>query len=1059
MAKRMNVVMATALGAVLAGGLMLAGIPGAAQAASWDGGIGTWSTTVGMWDGGNVWVQNDPAVFGGTAGTVTLGEDINAASIALNSNNYIIDLAGFNLTNAGNTSFALATAQITNTSGTTATFTTGQLSNVGPLLSGNMNVTYNGGAWTPNINHDFTGTLRLVGTGIVLSNGTALGSDTGLIQLGGTHTLQIGTANSVLSRTFNRNIELLNNTTSFATGGPRFLTLAGDISGTGQLRMSATQGGLILAGNNSYSGNTYVMGAGLYIIAASDTAFGNSALIDMRAGEGSGTTTASGVGFQGNVNIGSTAAINLAGANPASGLGAIHNFGDDNTFAGAITNASNIARLYSAALDSSLTLNGVIGGGKGLVKMGPGTIVLGAANTYGTANASAGNETEIKDGILRLDFSQASAPLVDIVNNNNATNGNQVTHLVLAGGTLELKGDAGEVNSQRFKNATTANSFRVNTGASSVNMNLNGATSLSLNTGRLMEANREVGGTVNFTLPAGTSVVMGTAATGSVGATNAILLANGAAFATVSGTDWASMNASREVISGATVGGFYTANTASTLSGNADMSGGVDTTLAADATTTSVRFNDAAARSIDATGQALTTGGILLTSNVGNNISTITGGTLRGADSAGGTLQDLVFVQNNTANKLVVESTISNAANTNATGLTKTGAGTLELASANTYTGTTFVTGGSLVLRDASALGTGNLKLHGGVIGLTAESGSFTRALGTGAGQVHFLGSGGFAAYGGDRIVDIGGAGGTHLWGSTSTTTGLRALSTLILSAPDADGTLIWQNPINLLATNSDSVPVNRVIRVDDGSATVDARLMGVISNAAGLTKIGAGTLEVMATNTYLGPTDLMDGILLVTGSLQVNSVVTVNSGATLGGIGTVNGTVTLNDGATISPGASIESLDSGSNIWLGDDTFVFEFSTDGSTGAAGSEWDLLAITGGLDLTGATSVTMELLTMLNATVAGPLASWDPLLDHTWAGFVTTTTGVTGYDAGLFAFDTSGFQNALSGSFSVAHNGNNLDLVYTAVIPEPASLALAAMGGLLLLRRRSGRTHG
>ena len=69
------------------------------------------------------------------------------------------------------------------------------------------------------------------------------------------------------------------------------------------------------------------------------------------------------------------------------------------------------------------------------------------------------------------------------------------------------------------------------------------------------------------------------------------------------------------------------------------------------------------------------------------------------------------------------------------------------------------------------------------------------------------------------------------------------------------------------------------------------------------------------------------------------------------------------------------------------------------------------------------------------------------------GFVTTTTGFTSFAADKFAFNTTGFQNTLNGTFSVLQNGNNLDLVYSTV-PEPNVAALlGALGGILLLRRR------
>jgi len=133
------------------------------------------------------------------------------------------------------------------------------------------------------------------------------------------------------------------------------------------------------------------------------------------------------------------------------------------------------------------------------------------------------------------------------------------------------------------------------------------------------------------------------------------------------------------------------------------------------------RFNVAEARTINLTGD-LTTSGILVTSAVGNNVSTITGGNLTGPTSS-----DLVVIQNNPSNVLTIGSTIINNTTTN---LTKAGAGTLELTATNSYTGPTTVTGGVLKLTSSAlglpggiafAGGSSNLTLKGGVLGLMSD--------------------------------------------------------------------------------------------------------------------------------------------------------------------------------------------------------------------------------------------------------------------------------------------------------------------------------------------------
>ncbi len=76
----------------------------------------------------------------------------------------------------------------------------------------------------------------------------------------------------------------------------------------------------------------------------------------------------------------------------------------------------------------------------------------------------------------------------------------------------------------------------------------------------------------------------------------------------------------------------------------------------------------------------------------------------------------------------------------------------------------------------------------------------------------------------------------------------------------------------------------------------------GVISGTGGLEQIGSGILVLSAVNSYTGPTDVVAGILDVTGSIASSSLTTVLSGAALTGTGTV-GNTQINSGATFAPG------------------------------------------------------------------------------------------------------------------------------------------------------------
>jgi len=198
--------------------------------------------------------------------------------------------------------------------------------------------------------------------------------------------------------------------------------------------------------------------------------------------------------------------------------------------------------------------------------------------------------------------------------------------------------------------------------------------------------------------------------------------------------------------------------------------------------------------------------------------------------------------------------------------VSQTGAGTTVFSVNNTYTGVTTLTSGVLELTSANALpggigstgGTSDLIFSGGVLGL--GTGNFTRnlgAVGTGA-NANFTGAGGWAAYGADRTVNIGGASAQITWATANT--GFNG-QTLILSNTSATNLIDLQNPIDLGTAA-------RTIQVDNGTAIVDGKLSGIITGAAGgtLTKTGAGTLELSNDETYSAATTVSAGKLILSG-------------------------------------------------------------------------------------------------------------------------------------------------------------------------------------------------
>ena len=586
--------------------------------------------------------------------------------------------------------------------------------------------------------------------------------------------------------------------------------------------------------------------------------------------------------------------------------------------------------------------------------------------TLSAANAYFGG-TFVNGGTLGLDFSAATAPASNII--NNATN---VSALTLGGGTLSLTGKASTTNSQRFNGLTAL------AGSSAIVLNANAtANPLVLTLGALTRATG--GGTVDFTLPTGTQDGTNGVTTTSTGFLNNNILThvlNGTAFATVGGNDWATLNGTGNIVGYSSLY-TYTATTGTPVANYANANIDVNSSeglLSGVITPNTLRFNTEAANTVTlaAGTNIIGAGGILVTSTVGGNVSTITGGTLAGSNTG----KDLVVIQNNTGGGLSIESVIAD--NATATALTKAGPGTLTLSGDNTYSGVTTVYTGTLSvsnLQNATVdshignfpsagatglvLGGGTLKYTGGTTsidrGFTLSTANSTIDVNT-AGTALTLGASSLGAFtlnvtgGAGSTLEIGAAtltavvqhsssayllanttiapsipltiaslSGSNQWvtfngPSTSTVTGATTFS---------DSAFIISNGTLSLSTITETAAAGKTITLGGtGTGTVSGAISQNGANALAITKSGTGTWTLSGINTYTGTTTVSAGTLTVapTGTINNTSGVSIGAGnfkynsstalsqpvSFSGTGGTLSGTGTITPAVTVTSGNTL---------------------------------------------------------------------------------------------------------------------------------------------------------
>ena len=172
-------------------------------------------------------------------------------------------------------------------------------------------------------------------------------------------------------------------------------------------------------------------------------------------------------------------------------------------------------------------------------------------------------------------------------------------------------------------------------------------------------------------------------------------------------------------------------------------------------------------------------------------------------------------------------------------------------------------------------------------------AGNFARTLGTASGDVQFTSNGGgFAAVNANRTLNLSNSATLNFGGAGSF---MPSGGTLILGTPSADSTLNFQNSL-ILGSGTQTVTVNPS---SANAAAVNGQLSGTLSGSGGLLINGGGDLQLSASNTYTGITDVSESYLQLTNTAALPSA----SNLTLDG-----GVVELAAGNSAAPGRRVRA-------------------------------------------------------------------------------------------------------------------------------------------------------
>jgi len=557
---------------------------------------------------------------------------------------------------------------------------------------------------------------------------------------------------------------------------------------------------------------------------------------------------------------------------------------------------------YVLCADSSadqLVVNGAVAGGNGLTKAGQGVLVLAGANTYP-------GPTTINAGTLKLGASEVIP--------NGAGKGDLLLNGGLSAGAFDLAGFNETINGLWGTSGAVPGQI-LNSGPGTTTLTVGAGNAAGAFAGTIQD-NAGTGGTLalaktgsgTLTLSGANAYSGGTTITGgilSVSADNHLGAAPGTAAVnlTLSGGTLQygaafSLNANRSVLLGSGGGTIDTNNTSDAIGSAISGPGGL--TKAGNGTLTLSGTNSYAGGTTVSGGtlSVSTDNGLGAAPNTAAVNLTLSGGTLQyGAafslnanrsvllGSGGGTI-------NTNNSSVAIGSAISGTG-----GLTKAGAGTLTLAGSNSYAGGTTVSGGVLKVAADDRLGAApgtaavNLTLAGGTLQYGAAfalNANRSVLLGAGGGTIDTNGTSDAiaGAISGPGGLTKAGVGTLTLSGANSYSGGTTVSGgALNVAADDKLGAAPGTAAVNLTLAGGTlqygaafALNPNRSILLGSGGGTIDTNntsdaIASLISGTGGLTKAGAGTLTLSATNTYTGGTTVSGGVLRISADNNLGAV------------------------------------------------------------------------------------------------------------------------------------------------------------------------------------------